>query len=48
MDGVVIEIVVEDALADPEVLVWVFDNWFLEVDFEVEHLNVSVRVSYQI
>ena len=43
MDGVVVEVVVEDALADPVVLVGVFNNWLLEVGFEVKHLKVTVR-----
>ena len=43
VDGVVVEVVVEDALADPVVLVGVFNNWLLEVGFEVKHLKVTVR-----
>ena len=48
MDGVIVEVVVDDAFADSIVLSWVFHYWLLEVGFEVKHLNVTVRVSYQI
>ena len=39
MDGVIIKIIVENALSDSVVLIRVFDDWFLEVDFEVKDLN---------
>ena len=48
VDCVIIEIVVDNAFADSIVLSWILNNWLLEVGFEVKHLNVTVRVSYQI
>ena len=47
VDGIIVEIVVDNAFADSIVLSWVFHYWLLEVGFEVKHLNVTVRVSYQ-
>lgn len=38
MDGVVIKIIVDDALSDSEVLIWVFNDWFLEESVEAEDL----------
>ena len=48
VDGVIVEVVVDGALSDSIVLGRVFDNWLLEVSFEVKNLKVSVRVSYSI
>ena len=48
VDGVIVKIVVKNAFADSIVLSWVLHYWLLEVGFEVKHLNVTVRVSYQI
>jgi len=31
VDGVVIKIVVDDAFSHSEILVGIFDNWFLEI-----------------
>ena len=39
MDGVVIKVIVKNALADSVVLIRVFNNWFLEVDFEIKYLK---------
>jgi len=39
VNGVVIEIVVDDTFADPIVLSGVFNYWLLEIGFEVEHLK---------
>ena len=39
VNGVIIEVVVKNALADSVVFVGVFHDWFLEVNFEVEHLK---------
>ena len=38
VDGVVIKVVVDDALPDSVVLVSVFDNWLLEVSVEAKDL----------
>ena len=38
MNGIVIKIVVDDALSNSEVLIWVFNNWFLEECVEAEDL----------
>ena len=48
VDGIIVEIVEDGALPDPVVLGRVFDDWLLEISFEVKNLKVSVRVSYQI
>ena len=48
VDGVIVEVVEDGALPDSVVLSCVFDNWLLEISFEVKNLKVSVRVSYQI
>ena len=48
VDCIIIEVVVDGALSDPVVFGRVFDDWLLEVSFEVKNLKVSVRVSYQI
>lgn len=34
VDGVIIEIVIDDALSHPEVLVWIFNDWFLVKSIE--------------
>lgn len=39
VDGVVIKVIVKNALADSVVLIRVFNNWFLEVDFEIKYLK---------
>ena len=39
VDGVIIKVVVKNALADSVVLIRVFNNWFLEVDFEIKYLK---------
>ena len=39
MDSVIIKVIVENALADSVVLIRVFNNWFLEVDFEIKYLK---------
>ena len=39
---VVIKIIVKNALADSEILIRVFNNWFLEEDFEIKHLRKGV------
>jgi hypothetical protein len=38
VDGVVIKVVVDDALPDSIVFVCVLNNWFLEVTMESQHL----------
>ena len=48
VDGVIVEVVEDGALPDSVVLGRVFDDWLLEISFEVKNLKVSVRVSYQI
>lgn len=35
VDCVIIKVVVDDALSDPKVLVWILNDWFLEVGFEM-------------
>ena len=36
---VIIKVIVKNALADSVVLIRVFNNWFLEVDFEIKYLK---------
>ena len=49
MYGVIIEVVVENAFSDSVVLIWIFNNWFLEKDFEVKHLNKrSVTLEFNV
>ena len=38
MDGVIIKVIVDNALSDSEVLIWVFNDWFLEESVEAEDL----------
>ena len=40
VEGIILKIVVEDALSNSEVFVGVFDNRFLEVDIEFKHLKL--------
>jgi len=39
MDGVIIEVIVDDTLAKAVVFVGVLDNWFLEVSSKIEDLD---------
>jgi hypothetical protein len=41
MDGVILQVEVQNAFAHAEILVSVLDNWFLEVALEVKHLYSS-------
>jgi hypothetical protein len=41
--GVILEVVVDDAVTDTEVLVGVLDDWLLEVSIELEHLSVILE-----
>jgi len=43
VDGVIVEVVVDGALSDSIVLGRVFDNWLLEVSFEVKNLSVVLE-----
>jgi len=43
VDGVVIEVIVDDALSKSVVLVGVFNYWLLEVSFESEDLSVILE-----
>ena len=38
MNGVIVEIIEDNAFSYSEILVLVFDNWFLEVTIEFENL----------
>jgi hypothetical protein len=38
MDCVIVEVVVDDALSNSVVFVWIFDDWFLEVSFKAKYL----------
>ena len=38
MNGVIVEIIEDNAFSYSEILVLVFDNWFLEVAIEFENL----------
>lgn len=40
VDGVVIEVVINDAFSDSEVLVRVLNHWFLEVSIKAQNLSV--------
>ena len=39
VDSVIIKVIVKNAFADSVVLIRVFNNWFLEVDFEIKYLK---------
>ena len=39
MNCVIFKIKEDIALSDPEILIWVFDNWLLEVGCEIEDLK---------
>jgi len=39
VDGVIIEVVEDDALSDSEVLVGVLNNWLLEIGEEFKNLK---------
>ena len=39
VDSIIIKVIVKNALADSVVLIRVFNNWFLEVDFEIKYLK---------
>ena len=41
VDGVILKVVVEDALADAVVLVGILNDWLLEVNFEIENLKLN-------
>jgi hypothetical protein len=41
MDGVILQVEIQNAFAHAEILVAVLDNWFLEVALEVKHLYSS-------
>jgi hypothetical protein len=43
VDGIIVKIVVNDALSDPVVLIGVLDNWFLEVTMESQYLSVILE-----
>jgi hypothetical protein len=43
VDGIIVKIVVYDALSDPVVLVGVLNNWFLEVTVEAQNLSVILE-----
>ena len=43
VDGVIVEVVVDDAFADSIILSWVFHYWLLEVGFEVKHLMLQLE-----
>jgi hypothetical protein len=34
MDSIIIKVVVDDALSDSVVLIWILDNWLLEISME--------------
>ena len=38
VDGVIVKVVVDNALSDSEVLIWVFNYWFLEESIKTEDL----------
>ena len=38
VNGIIIKIVVDDALSDSVVLIWILNNWFLEICMEFENL----------
>lgn len=43
MDCVIVEVVVDDALSNSVVFVWIFDDWFLEVSFKAKYLSVVLK-----
>ena len=46
---VIIKVIVENAFTESVVLIWVLNNWFLEIDFEVKHLNKrSVTLEFNV
>jgi hypothetical protein len=44
VEGVILEIIVYDALADAVVLIGIFNYWFLEVAFKLEYLQRKVSL----
>ena len=45
VDGVIIKIVINDALANSEIFISILNNWFLEVCVEFENLNSNDHIS---
>ena len=39
MEGIIIQVEIDDALSDAIVLVFVLNNWLKEVSFEVKYLS---------
>ena len=46
VNGVIVEVVVDDALANSEILILVLNDWLLEVSVEFKYLNSNVHISY--
>ena len=41
MESIIIKIVVDDALSDSEVLIGIFNYWFLEIGIELKDLYLE-------
>ena len=46
VDRIIVKVVEDNALADSEVFVPVFDHWLLEVSVEFEYLNSKSQLSH--
>ena len=45
VDSVIIKIVINDALANSEIFIWILNDWLLEVCVEFENLNSNDHIS---
>lgn len=43
MNSIIFKIVVDSALAETVVFIWIFNNWFLEEGTEIKNLKMKVR-----
>lgn len=39
VDGIIIKIVEDNAFSNSEVLIWIFNNWLLEIGVEFKYLK---------
>jgi hypothetical protein len=43
VNGIVIQVVENNAFTNSEIFIWVFDNWFLEVSVEFKNLKITIN-----
>lgn len=43
VNGIVIQVVENNAFTNSEIFIWVFDNWFLEVSVEFKNLSIILQ-----